>query len=357
MIRRVSLRPQAACSRTAASGCSRAASSKSALYRGFLRFARTVMAFRESPSGIARLTGEPLSKASQVPASRDVNCSSDVSLQRAKRQVARLRSMSSLVIRAYVLANVAPKEMLAYPRAQLLGHRPSKLDGEVRDASARIEHERGSNAAVGHASRHKVQLPQRSAMGTPARERESRHHLAEQENERAQPGRDDQAILADESEPSALRPGALEYRGVVADGARTNAFPGERADERREPSQTAAQVVMVIAPARVAGDVTRHPLLLAGRFAVSPSVTLRTRRRCSSAPSRMASVSSRRRGLARVPPGSPSRRAFPRRRRPRSAQNSGSSTASSGDPHPIEPEAGPRRSRTFGLRGWPRRVL
>src|SRR5207244_6560310 len=90
------------------------------------------------------------------------------------------------------------------------------------------------------------------------RELERRHDLAE-EDERSLARHDQEAVLADESEPGARRPRALEDRDVVAHRARSGGTRGsEAAEERGEAPELLPHAIVVVAAARVAGDEARR---------------------------------------------------------------------------------------------------
>src|SRR4029077_14640997 len=84
-----------------------------------------------------------------------------------RREVSRLKSRYLRYRRlavpgAHVLANVAANYRASDARAQRFWNGISQFDGEVGDATARVEQVRLGEACVGQASRHSRQFPQRS---------------------------------------------------------------------------------------------------------------------------------------------------------------------------------------------------
>lgn len=157
-----------------------------------------------------------------------------------------------LVERADLLAHVAPKQPAPDALAQLLGHRALLLDGEERHALARFEHEWPDEglgwARVETASARSAALGHRDVR----LKCERRHHLAEQQV-RALPRDDDQAVLAHEAQPRSHCPRSLQHGRRVDHRPRLHTI-AQRSNERREPLQPATHALVIVPPSRI----TRH---------------------------------------------------------------------------------------------------
>ena len=227
----------------------------------------------EDDGGVAReagsaraLEGRPCESASQAASSSERSCSrphARPALERRERIAVvvperRARGRAG-VERTHGLAVVAAEEVVADPFAQ------ARDGSRLRCSIVRYETQRrgsrtkgASNAPVGHASRQRVQAPQRSVIGCRGRARSVVTTSPRRTIEPA-PGTMSSPVLADEAQPRASRPGALEHRRVVAERPRVHGVAAgpERANEGSEASHPLAQETVVVAAPGIARDGIR----------------------------------------------------------------------------------------------------
>ena len=204
----------AAWARTTGSGSSRAAASSAGIVRGSRRLPRATAALRASPRRFARVIALAPNRARHSWSLEGEQLGGvgihaiGAAAQRRLGDVAR----EPHVPRADVLADVAAVEELADRRAELERDLALQLDREVGDAARRVERaRRGEGACVGHASRQRVQVPQRSASNGASGSRSASVNRAPMKKNEPRPGIDQVRVLAEPAEPGAAREVALEH--------------------------------------------------------------------------------------------------------------------------------------------------
>src|SRR5579875_267368 len=163
------------------------------------------------------------------------------------------RGPRELVPRADELAVIASINAVADRRAEFDRNRAGVLDGQIRDASPRIEPVRrddGARRAGRDARLARAAVGARRGIG---RQRQVRQDLSEKEP-RARIARKEVGVLADPAEARRARERLLEYGRAVDTHAIT-----ERADASRkllgEPGERPPHDLVIIAAERIAGDV------------------------------------------------------------------------------------------------------
>ena len=164
---------------------------------------------------------------------------------------ARLREA---VPRAHQLAVVAAEDTVADGCAHLPGDAALQLDGEVRDAAARVELPGAGEGLCGA----DIEAGAAAAAvggveGRVGRQRDVGVDLA-QEKPRPGLGVDEQRVLADPAQTGFLCEPALQHRSAVDEGPQ-GGVRAHRADALREFGEAVAENLVIVAAQRVAGHV------------------------------------------------------------------------------------------------------
>ena len=186
------------------------------------------IATRRSAAGLhasrAR-SGESLKRSRNSSGDNFASSASEIG---SAREIRIFGDRSARVPRADVLADVAAEDVIAHAGAQFLRNRPAQLDGQIRDAAARVQ--LSSRLPCGHDRVRRTSLDAARAAPAAIRRRrarleiERRHDLA-QKKPRSQRLVNQASVLADPAQPGQPREATLQQRrGIDAD------LPLERLD-------------------------------------------------------------------------------------------------------------------------------
>src|SRR5581483_7634732 len=152
------------------------------------------------------------------------------------------------VVGADFLANVAAENVIADQRAQGFGHPILELDGEIRNAAARVEHVGTDESAGGTRFETELAAPAAVAQRAIVGQRQIDEQLAEKKP-RAALRRNQVRVLADPAQAGDAGEVALQHRSRIDEDPALNFPAAKRAHGAEQIIELAFhQLVIIVAP-------------------------------------------------------------------------------------------------------------